>query len=181
MRLRWRRSRDVLRVAELLSTLREAEANGTLDEDGEAQLRGLTEPPGSPARFIPEEGEAVQRHALYLPGRLLAFLDRAGTPITSEFLVPPATLYCVALAEGASRRGEELRDVRLPVHTYAMVRVERALEAPLPVAYEEVLLGWLMSVLKLRPNADGARLLGERRRRRHAKLFPASAPDDDAR
>jgi hypothetical protein len=170
-----------MRVSDLVGQLREAEANGTLDEDGRAQLIGLTEAPGSPTRFTPQEGETVQRHALYLLGRLLAFLDRAGTPVTSEFLVPPASVYCVALAEWAAGRGGELRNPRLPVHSYAMVRVERKLQAPLPVVYEEVLLGWLASALRMRPVAGSARLLGERRGRRHAKLFPASGSDDAVR
>jgi hypothetical protein len=183
MRLRRRRSSaggvralplrgDCVRVSDLLSQLREAEARGTLDEDGRAQLLGLTEPPESLTRFTPEEGEPVPRHALYLLGRLLAFADRAGTPVTRELLTPPATIYCVALAEAAARRAGQLRDARLPVHTYAMVRIERRLKAPLAVADEEVLLGWLTSALRLRPIADSARLLGERRARRHAKLFP---------
>lgn len=165
----------------MVGELREAEANGTLDEDGRAQLIGLTETPGSPTRFTPDDGEPVQRHALYLLGRLLACLDRAGTPITSEFLVPSASVYCAALAEWAAGRDREPRDPRLAIHTYAMVRVERKLQAPLPVAYEEVLLGWLASALRMRPIAGSARLLGERRGRRHAKLFSASATDDAVR
>jgi len=181
VRTRRRRSSDSIRVSDLLGQLRAAEANGTLEEEGRAQLTGLTEGPGSPARFTPEEGESVQRHAGYLLGRLLAFLDRAGTPVTMEFLVPPATVYCVALAEWGATRGGELRDPRLPIHTYAMVRVERKLAAPLPVAYEEVLLGWLVFALRLRTVADSARLLGERRGRRHAKLFPTSGSDDAVR
>jgi hypothetical protein len=157
----------------LVDELQRADVRGTLTDNARAELEGLTEDPRARARLRPLEGESPTHHGIYLVGKLIAFHDMLGTELDVNFVVPGATTYCVGLAERAATHDEgDLRDPRVPAHTYAMVRVEKKLAHPLPVEQENLLVTWLVHQLGLRPMEDAGRQLGEQRRRRHSKLFP---------
>jgi hypothetical protein len=150
---------------------------GELRDVERGQLEGLSEAPERRARLTPQPDETVGHHGGYLVGKLLVFTEARGVVVTSDFLVPTMAAYCVGIAEAARRPGVDVRDPTMPAHTYAMVRTERKLGAPVPVEQEEHLLTWLVTAAGLRPVGDAPALLGRRRARRRAKLFPDLPPE----
>ena len=176
--MRFRRKRDVEPTASgILVDLRRHEAAGTLTGSMQAQLEGLSEPPLRRARFARNDGETKTEHSLYLLGKLQSYFELTGVEVDREFLVPPMTVYCVAVSEYAARPDVDLRDPRIGIHTYAMIRLERHIGAPLPIERESELLSWLMTQLSLRPVEGSGSVMGRRRARRLARSFPDLPPE----
>ena len=177
MRLGRRRSAYVTTELMVADLRRARRAPGNAPEDVDAQLEGLTLESGRRARMQPREDEPVVRHALYLVGTLIAFAERIGRPFDRTALRVWATPYCVGVAERQAQPEKALPDPQFGTHTYAMVRSERKVGRPMPVELEELLASWLATNLGLRPVEGMPEILGRRRARRLAKLFPDSAAD----
>ena len=181
MRFGRRRSPYVTTELMLAELRRARRAGGSSPENVDAQLEGLTLEPGRRARLEPREGEPVVRHALYLVGTLIAFAERMGRPFDRTSLSVWVTPYCVGVAERHARHPEKAApDPHFSAHTYAMVRTEDRVGRPMPVELEEVLGSWLATQQGLRPAEGMPEVLGPRRARRLAKLFPDATPETPA-
>jgi hypothetical protein len=122
--------------------------------------------------------ESTQRFAARLLGRFLAWVDSTRRPLEDELMstaTPYLTIVAASIADGDW--DPSLRDAAalFRIHTVAMVYAERRAEAPAPVAHENLLISWLTAQAGMRPVEETGAVLGQRRQRRHAKLF---GPDD---
>jgi hypothetical protein len=167
-------------VQALADAARREVGAGTARETVRGQLEGLTTPLTQRARLRAGEDETVTHHAGYLLGRFLTWVESTGRVVDDD-LVMVAAAYFATLAASLDAGRWDPADPRLPGHTPAMVVVERKRAEPVPVATESLLVSWLTAHAGLKPLGSAAATLGDRRRRRHARLFPGpEAPERPA-
>jgi hypothetical protein len=138
----------------------EPQGAGTVD----GELEGLTD--AGTARLLAADGESQHRHAGYLLGHLIRWLNERGWPVDDRLLVAAWYGASVATPEGQGALGGE--DGIIRVHVLATLMTERKLGGPLADREERMLYAWLCEqagVVVTAPMVERVELL---RAKRHA-------------